>query len=171
MISIDAFSSSEVESLADLSRKTFLESHGHSANAEDIKHYVDTHFNIDKLSQALQDPNIYFSKIFVQDQLAGYSKLIINFPNPLIHLRPIAKFERLYLLRDFYGMQLGNHLLAHNADIAISKLQQALWLFVWTENIKALKFYQKSGFKIVGEHDFKISDNHSNPNFVMLKMF
>lgn len=168
-LSIQAFKTSEVDVLAKLSKKTFLESHGHSAKPKDIQHYIDNHFSTEALAQALSDSQTHFRKILVDNQLAGYSKLILNQTQPLSELNPIAKFERLYLLKGFYGLQLGKELLSDAIDIAESHQQRGLWLFVWTENEKALKFYQKSNFKIIGQHDFKISEDHSNPNYVMLK--
>lgn len=169
-ISIKAFSESEVETLSELSQQTFLESHGHSAGKKDIQHYMDLHFNTRILSEALENPNIYFNKIYVDNHLAGYTKLILDAPQPSTPLSPIAKFERLYLLKDFYGLQLGNQLLDYNIEIAKFHQQQALWLFVWVENVRALRFYQKNNFKIIGNYDFKISEQHTNPNHVMLKM-
>jgi len=163
------FSLAEVESLAQLSRKTFIESHGHSADEKDILAYANLNFSIEKLSADLQDPRIFFNKVYVNDQLAGYSKLILNEPNAFTPVTPLAKFERLYLLKDFYGLGLGDSLLNHNIEIARLHTQKGLWLFVWTQNEKALRFYRKSGFKSIGKYDFKISDKHSNPNFVMLK--
>ena len=168
-IRIEAFNSAEVETLAQLSGDTFIESHGHSAEEDDIKAYVDLNFSIKKLTADLQDPRIFYNKIYVDDQLAGYSKLIINEAQPLIQIAPVAKFERLYLLKDFYGMGLGERLLKHNIEIAQFYKQKGLWLFVWTENKKGLQFYRKSDFRAIGEHNFKISERHSNPNFVMLK--
>ena len=43
-----------------------------------------------------------------------------------------------------------------------------MWLYVWTENHRAVNFYNNLGFKIVGEYDFKIFETHSNPNHQML---
>lgn len=168
-IRIKAFNSTEVETLAQLSIETFIESHGHSAHEDDIQAYVALNFNLKKLTEDLQDSRIYFNKIYVNDQIAGYSKLILNEPHPLIQITPVAKFERLYLLKDFYGMGLGEKLLEHNIEIAKFHDQKGLWLFVWTENKKGLQFYGKSNFKSIGEHNFKISEQHSNPNYVMLK--
>jgi GNAT superfamily N-acetyltransferase len=167
-ITIKAISSSEVESLVKLSRETFIQSHGHSAKASDIEQYVETHFNTEILSEALKDTRVFFNKIYVDAHLAGYSKLILDEPNTNTQLYPIAKFERLYLLKDFYGMGLGEKLLEHNSQIAKLHHQKALWIFVWTENEKGLRFYQKNDFIKIGVHDFKISQQHSNPNYVML---
>lgn len=163
------FGIAEVEILAQLSRKTFIQSHGHSADEKDIQAYADLNFSLKKLSADLQDSRIFFNKVYVNDQIAGYSKLIINEPNPLTPVTPLAKFERLYLLQDFYGMGLGEKLLNHNIEIARIHEQKGFWLYVWTENDKALRFYQKSGFNPIGTYNFRISEQHSNPNFVMLK--
>ena len=168
-ISIEPFSSSEVEALSKIGRKTFIESHGHSADPKDVQDYIDSHFNKSSLLKELEHPEIHLRKILVKDQLAGYSKLILNSSPTFIQINPIAKFERLYLLKEFYGLGLGKKLLNHNIKIAKKHNQKGLWLFVWTENVRAFKFYQKSGFKIIGKHDFKISENHSNPNYIMLK--
>lgn len=168
-IKIKAFNLSEVEVLAQLSQQTFIESHGHSARQDDIKHYIAKHFNTNTLTEALINPKIQFNKVLIDNQLAGYSKLILNSSPPHTQLLSMAKFERLYLLKPYYGLGLGESLLTKNITLAKQHDQRGLWLFVWTENEKAYKFYLKNGFKIIGKHDFKISTNHSNPNFVMLK--
>jgi ribosomal protein S18 acetylase RimI-like enzyme len=46
-----------------------------------------------------------------------------------------------------------------------------VWLAVWTENHRAIDFYKKIGFKKVGDYDFKISENHSNPNHILYLEF
>jgi len=167
-IRIKPFHLSEVDTLAELSRNTFIESHGHSAKAKDIENYIQTHFNTTTLTDALRNPKIYFSKVYYENQLAGYSKLILNLPHSLSYSSSTAKFERLYLLKEFYGKGLGEALLNYNIKLAKRLEQKAFWLFVWKGNEKGLKFYKKNNFKIIGEHDFKISDDHSNPNYVML---
>ena len=168
-IRIESFSLAEVDVLAEIGKKTFLESHGHSAAAKDVQHYIDSHFNRSILLKELNHPDTHLKKLLVDNQLAGYTKLVLNSSHSFTHSDPIAKFERLYLLKEFYGLGIGKKVLDHTINTAIINDQKALWLFVWTENIRAFKFYQKNGFKIIGKHDFKISENHSNPNYVMLK--
>ena len=168
-ISIRPFGDNDIKTLVDISRETFVQSHGHSANPEAIKNYLDTQFTSKILSDAVQDSRIYYSKIVVDEVLAGYTKLILNEGHPHTELHPIAKFERVYLLKDYHGLGLGKKLLEHNISLAKKHEQKALWLYVWTENEKGIKFYNKHGFQRIGMHDFKISDDCYNPNYVMLK--
>jgi diamine N-acetyltransferase len=79
--------------------------------------------------------------------------------------------ERLYLLKQFYNLKLGAALLHFNIDLSKRNNQAGMWLFTWKENMRAVNFYQKNGFVIIGSHDFKISETHSNPNHLMLLRF
>ena len=45
--------------------------------------------------------------------------------------------------------------------------QAGMWLYVWKENHRALAFYKKKGFIIVGDGLFRLTDEHSNPNWQM----
>ena len=159
--------SSDIDQLARISKKTFTESHGHSASDSDIKEYMSKNLNTYVLDEELRSSGNHFYFILKDQKLAGYSKIILDQSHPSIAWQQVAKFERLYLLREFYGLGLGEELFAHNLDFARSNNQKGLWLFVWIENVRALNFYHKHNFRIIDQQDFKISENHANPNHLM----
>lgn len=168
MTSIIKADINDVELLADIGKQTFIESHGHCAAASDIEAYVTEKYSYDSFKEELENVhNIYYTVIH-NKQLAGYSKIILNSSHANIPLPFVTKLERLYLLRDYYDLKLGLELLKHNIQVSKLNGQQGMWLFVWKENHRAVNFYIKSGFKIVGSYNFKISENHSNPNHQML---
>jgi ribosomal protein S18 acetylase RimI-like enzyme len=72
------------------------------------------------------------------------------------------------VLENFHHLKIGLELLKFNIVLSQKNKQTGMWLFVWTQNLKALKFYNNAGFEIIGKHDFEISSTHSNPNFQML---
>ena len=75
-------------------------------------------------------------------------------------------------IRDrFYGLNLGKELFDYNIEFSKKHNQLGMWLAVWVENERAIKFYTKMGFKIVGEYDFRISATHTNPNHIMFLPF
>ena len=61
----------------------------------------------------------------------------------------------------------GAELMKFNINLSIQNNQAGMWLYVWTGNKRAVKFYTKHGFKIIGHFDFKLTDSHSNPNHLM----
>ncbi len=158
----------DISLLARLGCTTFIESHGNSATKKDIDQFVNENFTEQAFKEELQDPNNIYYIIYHDNQPAGYSKIIYNSPYLHIQTKNVTKLARIYLLKDFYGLQLGRDLLQFNIELSKQNNQMGMWLFAWIENHRALNFYKKSGFEIIGTYDFKISENHTNPNYQML---
>ena len=115
----------------------------------------------------LEDEKNIYHIIYNNNTPAGFSKIILNQAHPLIPLQNVTKLERLYILKRYYNLKLGAKLFRFNLLLSKENQQSGMWLFVWKENSRAIRFYEKKGFKIIGSHDFKISERHSNPNHVM----
>ncbi|MEZ4803123.1 MAG: GNAT family N-acetyltransferase [Gelidibacter sp.] len=157
--------------LVEIGRASFIDSHGMSAPKKDIDAYLEEKFNEVTFSEELQDANNHFYILYYNEVPIGYSKIIFNFTHVNVPFKNVAKLERLYLLKEYHHLQLGRELFNFNVKVSIAHHQAGMWLYVWTENTKAFNFYVKSGFKIIGNYDFKISETHSNPNFQMLLTF
>lgn len=154
--------------LVHIGKTSFMESHGMSASKEDIDAYVKLKFNESTFLEELQDSNNYFYIIYNNSTSIGYSKIIFDFSHPKIPFKNVTKMERLYVLKEFHHLKLGLELLNFNVQESKNHHQAGMWLFVWTENERAMNFYNKVGFQIIGSHDFKISETHYNPNHQML---
>lgn len=171
MTSIVKASENDFQLLSEIAILTFIESHGSSAGTEDINNYVTMHYSNHAFEKELSDTkNIYYI-IYYDMQPIGYSKIIFNTPYAGSQIKNITKLERLYLRKEFYNLKLGLELFQFNADLSKRNNQTGIWLFVWKENHKAINFYKKNGFFIIGSHDFKISETHSNPNHQMFLRF
>jgi len=150
-----------------LGKTTFIESHGHSASIQDIDSYAAKVYNENSVRADLEDPDNMYRLLYYQSKLAGYSKIRLNTPCEWVSENTIAKLDRLYLLQTHYGQKLGYQLMDYNLQLARNGQQKGIWLFTWIENHRAISFYNKFGFKIVGKADFRISENHVNPNHIM----
>ncbi len=171
MISIVRADMSDFRELANIGKQSFIESHGHSASALIIENYVNEKYSFDTIIDELENEiNIYY-KILYNGHIAGYSKIILNSSHPNIATPFVTKLERLYLLKDFYQLKVGLELFKYNLNFSQINNQNGMWLYVWKENDRAINFYTKNGFKIIGSYDFKISENHFNPNHQMLLIY
>lgn len=168
MISVLRAKPNDFNLISELGRQTFIESHGSSASQEDIDYYIKDKYNPKVVQEELLDLNNIYHLVYYNNQLAGYSKISINTPHPTIKVENVTKLERLYLLKEFYNLNLGRELFLFNVDFSKKQKQKGIWLYVWIENHRAIEFYLKNGFKIIGEYHFKISETHSNPNHQML---
>lgn len=134
---------------------------------KDIDKYLQDHFSVVNFTRKLSDPKNEYYFIKHKGKVAGYSKIVFNLPNQYIQTPNNTYMSRLYLLKEFYGINLGKQLFDFNVQLSKVNNQAGMWLAVWIENTRAIKFYTKMGFKIVGSYDFPISKTHSNPNHIM----
>lgn len=171
MTTIRKATPTDVELLSQLGRQTFIESHGHSAATEDVETYINTAYNIEACKQELEDANNIYHFIYHNNQPAGFSKIILNSPAPAVANQNITKLERIYILKQFYNMKLGLALLNFNIEFSKNQQQAGMWLYTWVENERAVNFYKKAGFTIIGSYDFRISATHTNPNHRMYLAF
>lgn len=167
MIKILKATSKNAKLLSQISVESFLPAHGHSAPKDDINKYISKHFTEKIFEKELENPVNAYYLIYYKNKIAGYSKIVFNSPNNHIKAQNITKMERLYLLKEFYGLNLGSALFHFTMDVSKQHRQEGIWLAVWTENERAIGFYKKMAFQIVGSYNFKISETHYNPNHIL----
>jgi len=160
-----------VYELQKLAATTFQESHGNSGLQVDIQNYIESRFTSENLIAELADSNNLFYLIYWDEELIGYSKIILNTDYEAQTPSNSSKLERLYVLQKFHGTEVGKLLMDFNIQLAKENQQSGMWLYVWTENHRAIHFYEKYGFVQIAETVFQISKNHGNPNFILYLMF
>ena len=167
MVTIKKAGIGDISVMMDIGARTILESHGHSAPKADMDMYVKEKFSREMIEKELSDPANIYHLIYSDAVPAGYSKIILNASHPEIEKKNVTKMERIYLLKEFYGSDMGKQLFNFNLELSKNNSQQGMWLHVWVENERAFRFYIKNGFKPIGKYDFKVSPTHSNPNHLM----
>ncbi len=171
MVSIVKANEQHAKLLTELARLTFLESHGHSAGKKDTDKYIAEKYTEPVLKTELQNRDNIYHILYENDTPAGFSKILLNSPYESAERKNIAKLERIYFLQAFYNTGYGQQLFDFNINLIKQNNQAGIWLYVWKENPRAVAFYKRNGFVIIGSYDFKISETHSNPNHQMLLIF
>ncbi|MEL0651096.1 GNAT family N-acetyltransferase [Algibacter sp. TI.3.09] len=171
MIKIEQATVKDAQLIAKVGRQTFLESHGHSASESDIKTFVDKAYQEQAIAEEFKNENVQYYIISFEGEIAGFSKIEINAISPWVNESAVTKLDRLYLLEAFHDKKLGVELFNYIIETSKQYNQKGIWLAVWVENLKAIKFYTKNEFKIVGDYDFKLSDTRTNPNHIMFKAY
>ena len=120
MTSIIKAGKNDFQILSEIAEVTFIESHGRSANAEDIQMYISEKYNENIFKDELSDPKNIYHIIYYGNNPAGYSKIIFDAPYAESEIKNITKLERIYLLREYYDLQLGSALFQFNIDLSKS---------------------------------------------------
>jgi len=149
----------DAQAISGLSRETFYASFAAQNTAEDMDLYLSTHFLPEQILAEFDEPNARFLLAYVDGVLAGYSKMSSKYhPKGLTGRKPI-EIERLYVLHQFHGQKIGWRLMQACFDYARELQREVLWLGVWKENHHAIRFYEKAGFSIFGEHEFRLGND------------
>ena len=152
--------------LSDLSKRTFLSAFKHLNTAENMQAYLDKAYCPEQLLRELNNPYSAFYTAFDDETPVGYIKVNEAQAQTDIHDEASLELERIYLLKDFLGLGLGKELLEKAISIGNNKKKRYVWLGVWEKNEKAIAFYQKNGFVVVGEHPFVMGNDRQN-DFIM----
>ena len=157
----------DAEMIVDLGLAAVELAHRDSCSAADLRQYLEEHYNMDAIINELFEPKHIYHIMFCDGKPAGFSKVIFNANHPNIPGENATKLDRIYLDSSFFHLNLGQKLLAHNIALSKDEGQSGMWLFTWTGNERAVNFYLRNGFSIIGSHMFKVSETHSNPNHHM----
>jgi ribosomal protein S18 acetylase RimI-like enzyme len=88
------------------------------------------------------------------DSLVAYGQPRWASPPSCVAAAKPAEIQRLYVDTPWHGKGVANALMASLLDTAAAGGADVTWLGVWEKNPRAISFYAKSGFEVVGEHVF-----------------
>ena len=167
---IRKLNSSDSENLRKISIQTFKETFEEVNTEEDMQKYLDENLSIEKLKTELENPNSEFYFAENNDEILGYLKL--NFKDAQTEKLEENHFEieRIYVLKAFLGQKIGQILFDKAIEIGREKNLEYVWLGVWEENHRAIKFYEKNGFEIFGKHDFVLGEDVQTDLLMKMKI-
>jgi ribosomal protein S18 acetylase RimI-like enzyme len=170
MINIRKASLIDLETIQEISKKTFIETFAAVNTPENMEEYVKDHFNTQQLSKEISHPNSQFYLAFSGKDALGYLKL--NFGNAQTDDRNEQALEvhRIYVLSEFHGKKVGQLLLDQAKQIAQQTGVPYIWLAVWEENHRALRFYSKNDFVAFDSHIFVLGDDHQTDLLMKLEL-
>jgi ribosomal protein S18 acetylase RimI-like enzyme len=146
--------------LVSLARETFIDSYEHLNDPIHFWDYVDEALTEDKFQEEMQTPGSVFYLAFYGGFPAGFCKVNLNLDNALLPQDgPHTELERIYVQRLYKGMRIGQQLLARAIQAGLDAGCCYLWLGVWQKNLQAIAWYERQGFRRVGEKTFHMGSD------------
>jgi len=158
-IIIERATPADIKKLQEIGRTTFSEAFAAVNSEENMQEYLEKGFSEEKLKGELsnQDSQFYFAQL--DGEVIGYLKINIGQAQTEKLNLDALEIERIYLSKAFYGQKVGQLLYQKAIDIALKMKASYVWLGVWEENYRALRFYEKNGFTPFGKHKFLLGDD------------
>ena len=144
----------DASALAELGLRTFLETFAAQNRPEDIRAYVTRAYGEEQQLRELEDPSCTVLVGEVQDVAVAYALLRRAFsPACVISELPI-EISRFYVSKELHGFGVAQDLMVLAIKTVRDLGGRAAWLGVWEKNARAIAFYRKCGFTVVGSQPF-----------------
>jgi ribosomal protein S18 acetylase RimI-like enzyme len=148
----------DAPALATAAAAFFIDTFGASNSADDMQAYLDHAFSESRQRAELEAPDArIWVAIAAEGDIAGYVHVRESAPLPprvAVESERPAEIVRLYADRRWHGQGLGRSLMNVGVETARAWAADVLWLGVWERNTRAIAFYGKEGFSVVGEQQF-----------------
>lgn len=154
MVRIISCDSSHVEDLLRIAKVTFTDTYAAKNSAESMRDYIALHFTPAIFEAQLSDKNSLYFLAVEGENYVGYLKLNFAGAQTEAGHPDSLEIERIYVLKEFHGAGMGQLLVEKAIEVARENELKYLWLGVWTENERAIRFYEKMGFEKIGTHIF-----------------
>ena len=154
----------DLADLVDLAVRSFRDAFGGDNDKRDLEDYLSSSMSIGKLEEEIRDANSIFIVACSDhtDNLIGYAKLRNRSCHASVVGEAAIEIERIYADSSMIGKGIGAALMTECLMRARSSGCDAIWLGVWEKNQRAIHFYERWGFSIVGERGFKLGSDMQN---------
>ncbi|MDT0606174.1 GNAT family N-acetyltransferase [Croceitalea rosinachiae] len=161
-------SEKDLEQLIKVSRETFISSFEKDNDPKDFKNYITHAFSKEVLLEQLRDKGSDFYFVHNQKNLLGYFKINEFGAQSELKESNGLELERIYVIERYQGSKIGLKILEKVFALAKQKSKTYIWLGVWEQNERAIKWYQKHKFKKFGTHPYLIG-NDEQTDWLMRK--
>jgi GNAT superfamily N-acetyltransferase len=148
--------SADAEVLARIGAETFSETFAHLYPPQDLRNFLADAYGLERTRADLADPAKASWLVELDGQAIGYATAG---PCGLPHAEvtpACGELKRFYFYKAWQNGGLGRGLF----DAVTAWLQKdgprTVWIGVWSENHGAQRFYQRQGYRKVGEYGFSV---------------
>ena len=158
--------SDDAESLSAFAAAIFPLGGHPGADPLDIAHYIATELTAERFRKLIENPNAMLFVAETADHICGCVLVLHSSSHAQIEAVAPAQLQRFYVAPAHHGRGVADELMRQ----ALAGLGQdcltAVWLSVHTENPRAIAFYKKWEFHIMGTHELLVGSDRQK-DFLM----
>ena len=149
----------DAPSLAALAERTFRDTFAPRNSPENLDQHCARVFGTEIQRREIEDRGLVTTVAEGEGRMIGFSQLrLLHAHASVVAVRP-AELNRIYVVAEWHGQGVARELMQDALATAARAGCDCLWLGVWEHNPKAMAFYRKFGFEIVGTHAFMLGQD------------
>jgi ribosomal protein S18 acetylase RimI-like enzyme len=148
----------DLAAFGDFGRRTFIATYGAMQTQDAMARHVADRFSDGRLREELADPARTVLALKRGDAWVGCAQLRSGEAPASVAGTRSVEIERFYVDQEWQGQGLAALLMAETLATARPQGHDVAWLAVWQENPRAIRFYEKQGFRVVGRQIYMFDD-------------
>jgi len=155
--------------LAEMAKRSFIETFGTLYRASDLAAFIDQAFGADGLPSQLTDPAYEVRLALAGEAIVGFAKIgPVVFPGDWP--ADAIELHQLYVLGGWHGEGLGPTLMDWVVARARELQRSELILSVYIDNHRARRFYERYGFEEIGRYSFMVGEQADDDRLMRLTL-
>ena len=154
----------DAEKLSRLASVTFPLGCPADTDPKHLEQFISTELTPERFREFLADSDVTILLAEVADELAGFTMLVRGCAHPQIAAERPIELRKFYVDAAHHGRGVAQALM--QAAQSLLDEHDGAWLSVYSGNARAVSFYRKWGFEVVGTHYFNVGGDPQK-DFVM----
>lgn len=150
-----------------LMKTVYIEVYGEKGVTSELANFIQVRFSPEKIASIINENPDGFLIAYQDGNPIGAVEIHFDSTCRARNI-PIPEIDKLYVLKRFNGQGVGQALMKKAEQVVLEKEYTELHLEVYVENHRAVAFYKKMGYEVIGEVDFPMQEN-TYLNLVMTK--
>ena len=149
-----------------LGMQVFLDTYATQGIRDSIANEALQAFAPQTIAHLMAQPGLSLLVAESNGHLVGFAQVKLNASHPMITAPDAAELQRLYIQERFTGLGIGYRLLQAAEQRAALGAASVLWATVWVGNERALGFYPRRGYAVLGSPTYTFQgETHDNRLF------
>jgi diamine N-acetyltransferase len=159
----------DAQELSVLGERLFRAAFAASNADEDMQLYVRSAFSRKRQERELSDPSTQVWLVQDEsDRAIGYAMVRLGAADGEVDAKNPLEIVRFYVDAAWHGRGIAAALMSTCVDQARVWGCDQIWLGVWDQNPRAIAFYKKAGFRIVGAQPFLLGNDRQR-DYIMVR--
>jgi len=163
-IAVRAAVTADAESLSRLASATFALGCPADTDPKHLHEFISTELTPERFREFLADSTVTILLAECAGELAGFTMLVRECGHPQIVAERPIELRKFYVDPAHHGRGVAQALMQD--AVPLLNEYDVAWLSVYSGNSRAIGFYQKWGFEVVGTHYFQVGGDPQK-DFVM----
>lgn len=165
-ISVRGASSDDAEALSAFAAEVFPLGGPPGVDPRDLAQHVAKDLTAECFRGWIVDPNALLFVAETANHICGYALVLRSSPNPQVEGSAPAELKKFYVAPAHHGRGVADQLMRQALEHLERDRLAVVWLSVFSGNPRAIAFYERWGFQIVGTWEFLVGTDRQKDSLM-----